>query len=139
MFQFEIQTDTLIARLGEARPRQGKIQLQSRQGLLAASLVSPKCANSSPWRGKCDYNSLPGVVGKKNVKKNSPRGVLARKICFFFLRQGILARLRHAPTYPAKWCLEEKTPWLSLNTTILWSIFLALMGYPVAALDSSIR
>ena len=137
MFQFEIQTDTLIARLGEARPRQGKIQLQSRQGLLAASLVSPKCANSSPWRGKCDYNSLPGVVGKKNVKKILP-GVSWREKSVF-LRQGILARLRHAPTYPAKWCLEEKTPWLSLNTTILWSIFLALMGYPVAALDSSIR
>ena len=29
----------------------------------------PKCANSSPWRGKSHYDSSPGVVGEKKVKQ----------------------------------------------------------------------
>ena len=32
-----------------------------------ASLVLPKCANSSAWQGKCNFNSSPGCPGEKNI------------------------------------------------------------------------
>ena len=50
--------------------------------------MSSKCANSLPWRGKCHYNSLPGVIGKKRVKKIPHKGVPAR--CH--VHQAVLAR-----------------------------------------------
>ena len=77
----------------------------SRQSVQIPCQNEPKCANSLPWQGKCQSNSSPGVVGENK---------------FDFSTRGILARPRHALTYPAKQCLGKKTPWHWLaSTTIL--------------------
>ena len=80
---------------------QGKlVRKNSKIFLAGTSLVSPKCTNSS-------QNVQIPCHGEKNVNL-IPRRELLAKISTL----GILAGPRHPPTYPAKQCLREKTPWL---------------------------
>ena len=89
-------------------PRRGGLaRKNSKNFLIGISLVlqnvqfpcqnEPKCANSTPWQEKCQSNTLPGVVGQKKIDRST---------------QGILARHRHASTYPAKQCFRKKCPGL---------------------------
>ena len=66
---------------------QGVLQIFPRRGqsCLAKMLkFLPKCANASPWWGKCHYNSSPGNVGKKKAQNFPRRVVHSRKKSGFF-------------------------------------------------------
>ena len=111
----------------------------SKNFLARASHVSPKCTNTHQnVQIPCQNVQIPRH-GKENVIMIHCRELLVRKqsINFLtgvsgkkkyeFLSRGILARPRHTPTYPAKWCLGinaiytfyEATAWI-LRVLLAW-------------------